>query len=147
MPTPEWQDQLAARLSRNTVEDHCTGSQQSPSRASSGAPLPQRRRLDDSSIRADLSHPNWNEMYIMEASSGGLSFRWRSSSVTLTSSASDSADTDESQCATAFGQLSLDENREVRYTSIDTFVYSRSPGPVSRESLWSPLPYSKRSRP
>ncbi|KAF8445677.1 fungal-specific transcription factor domain-containing protein [Boletus edulis BED1] len=87
MPTAEWQDRLAARLS---------STRQSPSRISTEAPLPQRRRLDESSPGADTSHPNWNEMYIMEASS-------------------DSAETDEPQCATAFGQLSLDENQEVRY--------------------------------
>ncbi|KAF8560118.1 hypothetical protein OG21DRAFT_1451878 [Imleria badia] len=97
MPTAEWQDRLAARLSRNTSEDpHNTSAQGSPSRTFGGAPLPRRRRLDESSPGADLSHPNWNDMYTLEASS-------------------DSAETDESQCATAFGQLSLDENQEVRY--------------------------------
>ncbi|KAI9570337.1 fungal-specific transcription factor domain-containing protein [Boletus coccyginus] len=97
MPTTEWQDRLATHLSRNVMEGpHSTGTRQSPSRAFGGAPLPQRRRLDEHSSRADLSHPNWNEMYTMETSS-------------------DSAEADESQCATAFGQLSLDENREVRY--------------------------------
>ena len=72
-PTTEWQDRLAARLSRNTLEGpHNAGARQSPSHAFGGAPLPQRRRLDESSSGPDLTHPNWNEMYTMETLSGDL---------------------------------------------------------------------------
>ncbi|KAF9225551.1 hypothetical protein BS17DRAFT_751446 [Gyrodon lividus] len=100
VPTAEWQDRLSARLSRTVVGIPSSASMhaapsQSPNRAFGGAPLPQRRRLDDSSFGMGPSQPDWNEMYTMELS--------------------DSDDTDESQGATAFGQLSLDENQEVRY--------------------------------
>ncbi|KAG9314135.1 hypothetical protein JVU11DRAFT_4920 [Chiua virens] len=93
MPTAEWQDRLAAHLSRN--EDP-NSARQSPTRPYSGAPLAQRRRLEESSSAAGPSHPNWSEMYTMVASS-------------------ESEETDGSQCATAFGELSLDEHQEVRY--------------------------------
>ncbi|KAF9245870.1 fungal-specific transcription factor domain-containing protein [Melanogaster broomeanus] len=101
VPTSEWQDRLSARLSTAVVGGSSSASMratpsQSPTRAFGGAPLPQRRRLDDPSSGAGPSQPDWNEMYTME----GLS---------------DSDDTDESQGATAFGQLSLDENQEVRF--------------------------------
>ena len=73
MPTAEWQDRLAARLSRNIVEvPHSTIARQSPPRAVGGAPLPQRRRIDEPSSGADPSHPSWDEMYTMDASSGDL---------------------------------------------------------------------------
>ena len=149
MPTAEWQDRLAARLSRNVLDDpHSTGTgtQQSASRAFGEAPLPRRRRLDGSSPTADLSQPNWNDMYTMEASSGNLTFLILSKIIQLKSCVSDSAETDESQCATAFGQLSLDENQEVGCASIDVLVYSPNPVPVSWESLWTPPPHWKRSR-
>ncbi|KAG8219586.1 hypothetical protein J3R82DRAFT_538 [Butyriboletus roseoflavus] len=114
MPTTEWQDRLAARLSRNVLEGpHSTSTQQSPSRAFDEAPLPQRRRLDESSSGAGPSHLNWNEMYTIEASSGILIISIVSKPINLTSGLSDSGETDESQCATPFGQLSLDENQEV----------------------------------
>ena len=75
MPTAEWQDRLAARLSRNISEGpRSTSAHGSPSRAFGGAPLPQRRRLDESSPGVDESHPNWNEMYTLEASSGNSIF-------------------------------------------------------------------------
>ncbi|KAF8846123.1 hypothetical protein BDN67DRAFT_1064611 [Paxillus ammoniavirescens] len=103
VPTAEWQDRLSARLSKAVVGDISSTSMQiAPSQSSNrtfgGAPLPQRRRLDDPNSGAGPSQPDWNEMYTME----GLS---------------DSDDTDESQGATAFGQLSLDENQEVRFHS------------------------------
>lgn len=69
MPTAEWQDRLAARLSRN-ISEGPRSTQLSPSRAYGEAPLTQRRRLDESSSGAGPSYPNWNKMYIMETSSG-----------------------------------------------------------------------------
>ena len=71
VPTAEWQDRLAARLSKNILEGpHGSSTPQSGFRAFCGAPPPQRRRLDESGSEAGPSHPNWNEMYTMEASSG-----------------------------------------------------------------------------
>lgn len=70
VPTAEWQDCLAARLSKNAEVPRGSCNQQSPLRAFGGAPLSQRRRLDGSSSEAGPNHPNWNEMYTMEASSG-----------------------------------------------------------------------------
>lgn len=73
MPTSEWQDRLAARLSRHILEgSHSTSAQHSPSRSFDEAPLSQRRRLDESGSGAGPSHPNWNEMYTIEALSGIL---------------------------------------------------------------------------
>lgn len=72
VPTAEWQDCLAARLSKNAEVPRGSCNQQSPLRAFGGAPLSQRRRLDGSSSEAGPNHPNWNEMYTMEASSGNL---------------------------------------------------------------------------
>lgn len=69
-PTAEWQDRLAARLCKNGSGDSAGTQQQSPSRALGGAPLPQRRRLDESSSAVDPISPNWNDMYTMEVSSG-----------------------------------------------------------------------------
>ncbi|KIJ66200.1 hypothetical protein HYDPIDRAFT_26571 [Hydnomerulius pinastri MD-312] len=101
VPTTEWQDRLSARLTRSTAGGPSNpamraGPSQSPTRSFGGAPLPQRRRLDDPLSSGVPGQPDWNDMYTMEA-------------------LSDSEDTDESSGATAFGQLSLDENQEVRY--------------------------------
>lgn len=93
IPTSEWQDRLSASLTRDPVGHH------GPSTAYNltGAPLQQRRRLDVPSTSRSPHQPNWNEMYTMDA-------------------LSDSESADESNIPdTAFGQLSLDENQEVRY--------------------------------
>lgn len=92
IPTSEWQDRLSASLTRGAVGHHGL----SPAYNINGAPLQQRRRLDVPSTSGPRQ-PNWNEMYTMDA-------------------LSDSEGTDESTGPdTAFGQLSLDENQEVRY--------------------------------
>ncbi|KAG2045142.1 fungal-specific transcription factor domain-containing protein [Suillus americanus] len=93
IPTSEWQDRLSASLTRGPVGLHGV----SPAYNPSGAPLQQRRRLDVPSTSSGPHQPNWNEMYTMDA-------------------LSDSEGTDEPNGPdTAFGQLSLDENQEVRY--------------------------------
>ncbi|KAG1757862.1 fungal-specific transcription factor domain-containing protein [Suillus lakei] len=93
IPTSEWQDRLSASLTRGPVSRHGV----SPAYNLSGAPLQQRRRLDVPPSSSGPHQPNWNEMYTMDA-------------------LSDSDGTDESNGpGTAFGQLSLDENQEVRY--------------------------------
>ncbi|OAX40867.1 hypothetical protein K503DRAFT_567355 [Rhizopogon vinicolor AM-OR11-026] len=94
IPTSEWQDRLSAHLARGHAGHHSV----SPSYNLSGASLKQRRRLDTPSTSSSSSHqPNWNEMYTMDKLSD-----------TDGSNESDGPDT-------AFGQLSLDENQEVRY--------------------------------
>jgi hypothetical protein len=60
-----------------------TSARQSPPRAFGGAPLPQRRRLDEPSSGADLSHPSWDEMYTMDASSGDFLISMVSKSIQL----------------------------------------------------------------
>lgn len=143
MPSVGWQDSLAARLSTNILEGpHNSSIRQSGFRAFGEAPLPQRRRLDGSSSQAGPSHPDWNEMYTIEASSGD-SMILTVSPTQLNVNVSDSEEADESQCITAFGQLSLDENQEVPYASIDAPIYSQNPGQISRESQWSPPPHAK----
>ncbi|KAG0702716.1 fungal-specific transcription factor domain-containing protein [Suillus ampliporus] len=91
IPTSEWQDRLSASLTRGHVGLHGV----SPTYNLSGPPLQQRRRLDIPSTSSSPHQPNWHEMYTMDA-------------------LSDSTD-DLNGPDTAFGQLSLDENQEVRY--------------------------------
>ncbi|KAG2075201.1 hypothetical protein BDR04DRAFT_1092068 [Suillus decipiens] len=94
IPSSEWQDRLSASLTRGPVGHHHGVS---PAYNLSGAPSPQRRRLDVPSASSGPHQPNWNQMYTMDA-------------------LSDSEGTDESNgLDTAFGQLSLDENQEIRY--------------------------------
>ena len=70
IPTAEWQDRLAARLSRSTLEiPQDSNTRQSPFRADGGGPLPQRRRLDETSPGVGAGCPNWTNMYTL-ASSG-----------------------------------------------------------------------------
>lgn len=67
IPTSEWQDRLSASLTRGAVGHHGL----SPAYNLSGAPLQQRRRLDVPSTSSGPRQPNWNEMYTMDALSGG----------------------------------------------------------------------------
>ncbi|EGN91754.1 hypothetical protein SERLA73DRAFT_80157 [Serpula lacrymans var. lacrymans S7.3] len=108
VPTAEWQDRLSARLasagSMSGIRPHGLPapfqgiSFHSPTLDPQGAPPSQRRRLNTcSGTGPSQGYPDWNDMYTMDA-------------------LSDSEGTDESNDPTdAFGQLSLDENREVRY--------------------------------
>jgi len=104
VPTKEWQDKISsqlASLSQQTSVPSSTGKGPFASHSSTfdipGPPVPQRRRTDDLSM-ADRArfHPNWNDMYTM-------------------GSPSDSDDNTTSDAAEAVGQLSLDENSEIRY--------------------------------
>ena len=107
-PTTEWQDRLAGRLdasraslvatlghdlARSKSDSHNSPGTRSTSDASDH--LPQRRRLDADFLGFGVDQPNWDAMYTMDASSG------------------DDRGTDDG-CA-AFGQLSLDEHREVSF--------------------------------
>ncbi|KAG1871132.1 fungal-specific transcription factor domain-containing protein [Suillus tomentosus] len=93
IPTSEWQDRLSASLTRGHVGHHGVP----PAHNLSGPPMQQRRRLDVPSTSSGPHQLNWNDMYTMDA-------------------LSESEGTDESNVPdTAFGQLSLDENQEVRY--------------------------------
>ncbi|KAI6136403.1 fungal-specific transcription factor domain-containing protein [Pisolithus sp. B1] len=87
-PTTDWQDPL------NT--EGTSRLSQSPSFPSDMGPVMRRARVDEPVIAPTPRQPNWNEMYTMEA-------------------LSESDDVDESRATTAFGQLSLDENQEIRY--------------------------------
>lgn len=91
-PTTEWQDRLTARLSKSTHDQEKSGLP----RSSNGGHVAQRRRTEESTTIPNPEQLNWNEMYTMEEFT-------------------DSDDLDESRAITAFGQLSLDENQEVRY--------------------------------
>ncbi|KAF9567781.1 hypothetical protein CPC08DRAFT_739993 [Agrocybe pediades] len=85
VPTKEWQDNLSKRLAFGSS----TGSS---SRLSddSGAPVSRRRRLND-----NLDPPNWNSLYTIDPTP---------------------EDVDDIKGTTEeLGQLSLDENQEVRY--------------------------------
>lgn len=95
VPTPEWQDGLAARLAGSPSGSSGAPSPSQlyglPSSSSStldGEPLQQKRRLNTTP-----SDPDWNNMYTM-----------------------DPATDDEEQNVTEhLGSLSLDENQEIRY--------------------------------
>ncbi|KAI6120679.1 fungal-specific transcription factor domain-containing protein [Pisolithus croceorrhizus] len=96
-PTTDWQDRLTARLTRSALNTEGTSRlSQSPSFPSDMGPVMRRARVDEPVIAPTPRQPNWNEMYTMEA-------------------LSESDDVDESRATTAFGQLSLDENQEIRY--------------------------------
>ncbi|KAH7923243.1 hypothetical protein BV22DRAFT_1093249 [Leucogyrophana mollusca] len=103
-PTMDWQDRLSARLSHSqhghpTMTPHSAdASSGSPTHDHTGVPLLQRRRYNFSAgTELSQGQPNWGQMYTMDA-------------------LSDSEDTDDSRGpSAAFGQLSLDENQEVRY--------------------------------
>ncbi|KAJ3731980.1 fungal-specific transcription factor domain-containing protein [Lentinula guzmanii] len=90
VPTQEWQDNLAARLSSS-------GSSSSlysvTSASSPDGPASQKRRLDSTPTDSQ-GHPDWNDMYTLEALS------------------------DNEECdgiAEGMGELSLTENQEIRY--------------------------------
>ncbi|KAL4070710.1 fungal-specific transcription factor domain-containing protein [Scleroderma citrinum] len=96
VPTTDWQDRLTARLCKSTHDQEQSRVSHSPSLSSNGGHVAQRRRVDEPTATQNLDQLNWNEMYTIEGFS-------------------DSDDMDESRATTAFGQLSLDENQEVRY--------------------------------
>ncbi|KAI6047865.1 fungal-specific transcription factor domain-containing protein [Pisolithus marmoratus] len=86
-PTTDWQDRLTARLTGSALDKEGVNMlSHSPSLLFGRGQL----------LPPTPHQPNWNEMYTIE----GLS---------------DSDDVDESRATTAFGQLSLDENQEIRY--------------------------------
>lgn len=59
VPTNEWQDNLADRLANSGKATSYIGYDSSRS-------LSQRRRLNGSSDVAE-AHPEWNDMYVMDA--------------------------------------------------------------------------------
>ncbi|KAH7910437.1 fungal-specific transcription factor domain-containing protein [Hygrophoropsis aurantiaca] len=101
-PTMDWQDRLSARLTHSRGNPSNSRSSNvpssSPTHDPTGAPFSQRRRYNiPSEPGTSQEQPNWGQMYTLDASS-------------------ESEDTDDSGGpSAAFGQLSLDENQEVRY--------------------------------
>ncbi|KAJ4002275.1 fungal-specific transcription factor domain-containing protein [Lentinula boryana] len=90
VPTQEWQDNLAARLcsSGSSSSLYSVTSASSPD-----GPATQKRRLDSTPTDSQ-GHPDWNDMYTLEALS------------------------DNEECdgiAEGMGELSLTENQEIRY--------------------------------
>ncbi|KAJ3793146.1 fungal-specific transcription factor domain-containing protein [Lentinula aff. detonsa] len=90
VPTQEWQDNLAARLcsSGSSSSLYSVTSASSPD-----GPVIQKRRLDSTPTDSQ-GHPDWNDMYTLEALS------------------------DNEECdgiAEGMGELSLTENQEIRY--------------------------------
>ncbi|KAF9469792.1 fungal-specific transcription factor domain-containing protein [Collybia nuda] len=84
VPTKEWQDNLSNKLANSRKVTPHTGYDSSRS-------LPQRRKLNGSNDVAE-AHPDWNDMYVMDAG--------------------DDASND---AAEGIGGLSLDEHQEVRF--------------------------------
>ena len=128
-PTLEWQDRLSSRFA--LIGPSANNNGHRPSRASSerertsGPSLPQRRRLDgDASLQ-----PDWDRMYRMDRLSGDPVFQFDPATDThppppLTAlprhlrapdSSEEDKESEDSSCM--FGQLSLDENKEVRRLS------------------------------
>ncbi|TFY53230.1 hypothetical protein EVG20_g10211 [Dentipellis fragilis] len=91
-PTLEWQDRLSSRFATTSTSADLRFSSSRDVLAGTpmGPPL-QRRRTDGGS-----AEPDWDRMYRIE-------------------SKSDSEEDSDGAPATGFGQLSLDENKEVRY--------------------------------
>ncbi|KAF8832025.1 hypothetical protein HHX47_DHR1001015 [Lentinula edodes] len=90
VPTQEWQDNLAVRLcsSGSSSSTYSVTSASSPD-----GPAAQRRRLDSTPTDSQ-GHPDWNDMYTLEALS----------------------DNEESDGITeGMGELSVTENQEIRY--------------------------------
>ncbi|KAI0036598.1 fungal-specific transcription factor domain-containing protein, partial [Vararia minispora EC-137] len=85
-PTLEWQDRLSTGFARVGSIAGCFG------RTTDGQPLAQRRRLDSDGPDGT---PDWDRMYKLDGNPSGTS---RSE-----------------EAANGLGQLSLDENRELRY--------------------------------
>lgn len=85
----------------------------------SGAPLAQRRRVGPASL-ADRGRfqPEWNDMYTFSPPSGKFSLLVNSRNHSHLSYADSDDNTGSSDVAEGVGQLSLDENSEVKMESI-----------------------------
>lgn len=103
-PTVEWQDRLAASLGPS--------SGYASSNSSNYGNSTNRRRLEGPSY-------DWDGMYTMEGSDGGTGAccptTTFASHLTSFSDGGESNEAEGEDNASAMGQLSLDENREVRY--------------------------------
>ncbi|KII93670.1 hypothetical protein PLICRDRAFT_35889 [Plicaturopsis crispa FD-325 SS-3] len=102
VPTLEWQDNLSNRLASANYSSSSGDPTAFPSHNPStydtgGTPMNQRRRLDANQATVPFAQPDWNDMYTMESNEDDSEF----------DASTDAAD--------GVGQLSLDENQEVRY--------------------------------
>ncbi|KAJ6503261.1 fungal-specific transcription factor domain-containing protein [Mycena vitilis] len=117
VPTREWQDNLSTRLASASA----SGSR-APSFDISGAPLPQRRRLNGSTANAP-TQPDWKDMYTLEGS-----------------------DHEDREAVEGIGALSLDEHSEVRFHGQTSGLHllARSSRTDARKegSLWN-LPMAR----
>ncbi|KAJ3895160.1 fungal-specific transcription factor domain-containing protein [Lentinula edodes] len=107
VPTQEWQDNLAVRLcsSGSSSSTYSVTSASSPD-----GPAAQRRRLDSTPTDSQ-GHPDWNDMYTLEALSGERDVRHDAFTNSLHPS-----DNEESDGITeGMGELSVTENQEIRY--------------------------------
>ncbi|TFK41823.1 fungal-specific transcription factor domain-containing protein [Crucibulum laeve] len=137
VPTKQWQDNLSNRLTSSSSSGSSMNYNSYPSSHTSddGVPATQRRRLNSTSTN-NISRTDWNTMYTM-----------------------DRAEEEYQDATDGIGELSLDENQEVRFhgqasglhlLSQNTRIDDRIEGGIWRlpmARVWPPVKYGFYSRP